>query len=195
MITKEIIEYNKKHELYHETQRPGEQEYVYASYYAHTHNMTDTVYLNTFSCLCSGIVGGMFMSVGSEYYFKEVLEYDAVDIVGLDFENNEDKIKAIHKLFEWFSENAAKYEKSVFQHGVRLPKQYHDKLLKQKYIQEDTMVGKIRYLMANNPSSNQKVVNNPDKKNLSWKFTYSDEKLWNEIQGETDLEKLVSIIG
>lgn len=192
MITnQEIIKYNEKNKLYHETNMLSEQIFTYSTNYAHQKGLTDVVYNNSFASLCSGIVGGLFISVGSEYYFKDTMEYDAVDLVGLEFNTDEEKIHAIKELYGWFKSNAKKYEKTIFQHGCRLPMQYYTQL---DSIDKPNLTEKIRFLLTNHAPEVQKIKNSHEKKRINWKFTYTEEKSWQNTPGETDLEKLVNLL-
>lgn len=191
-ITKEILEYNTKHNLFIENRDESAKWFTYAQYYCHKHGMTDEIYINATSYFASIFLGGMGLSAGAEEFFQQKMEYDLVDYIGgFDFHNfsDDDKKKVFMKIFEWMETRAVEYEKMYSQHNAALPLEAIELL---KRVKGNTYREKILNLMLD--PQDTKFTKTTGKKEIRWNFKYTESKLWDKLEGENDRVKLMNLL-
>lgn len=192
-LTEEIKQYNEKNCLYYASDDESEKWATYAQYYGHKHGMKDPVYLNLFSTMCSGLLGGMFISYQVEELFKERIEYDILERIG--FELPEDKKDdAFEKIFVFINNRGQSYERNIYQHVCSIPV-YHRQILDE--VKGNNHTAKVKWLLREMDLKNlpdEKTYFGADKVDFHFNLPYSINKKFMSIDSGSSSKKLIRLI-
>ena len=171
------------------------ERWAYFSYLKGLEEGLSEMYSINFGYYISSFIAGMGIDAGTDVYFKINIDDKVFDIfyetINKQYPKKEEIVKEFfNKLLEFYKspQGAVTYEKAVFLHNVSCSSE-----LKQ-YLKERDMSAKqfILSLLQENPKHPQ--FSNNKEETISFKLTYTQESVWNQIRGDTDPEKIQHLV-
>lgn len=159
----------------------------------------DEVYATAFAYYISLVMTGMGISAGSEYlYFKESLAdviFDTLSSVKrrTDLKETGQKKKLWNMIFNLFyNEDITRYEKTLKCGTLHIPRSMKNALKAKGTIHEA-----ILYLMLSNLDVTQEkkvIVPSGEKVQVTLQLTYTEQKKFNQIPGDTPTQKVLWLL-
>ena len=147
----------------------------------------------------SSFIAGMGVDAGTDIYFNMRLDEAVFDIYEKVYQNckkegwSEEQcvIEFFNSLLLFYKspEGAVRYEKAVFGHNIRVSSDVKAWFVQRKQSNKQTLIELLEHTLEA-----PKVWGAGKDKNLSFKFTYSEEEKWVQLPGENDAEKLKHLL-
>ena len=157
------------------------------------------MYSINFGYMISSFMAGLGVDAGTDIYFKLGIDEQIFDIYEESrsiakqsgWTEKELAIEFFHAvlLFYMSPHGAMKYEKAIFQHNIRVGSTTKKWFLSRNQSSKKTIVELMR-----GKTKSPEIRDKGTDENLTFKFTYSEEEMWNDIEGEDDSSKLASLV-
>ena len=144
-------------------------------------------------------MAGLGVDAGTDIYFKLGIDEQIFDIYEESrsiakqsgWTEKELAIEFFHAvlLFYMSPHGAMKYEKAIFQHNIRVGSTTKKWFLSKNQSSKKTLVELMR-----GKTKSPEISDKGTEENLTFKFTYSEEEMWNDIDGESDTEKIKRLL-
>ena len=174
----------------------NQEEWATFSFLKGMQEFHDEVYASCFMYYITILMTGWGISMGAEYtYFKESMEDRIFDILE-DVREEQHHMGGNHaeamrgffqQVTEFFKEEGEDYEKAVYKYTANLTEENKKKIQDHGKIKEVIVKG---VKSAGNP-----VSNNNTSTTITFTLTYSQNKLFEAIEGDSATEKVLRIIG
>lgn len=175
------------------------EKWAYFSYLKGIETGLNYMYAVNFGYILSSFIAGMGVDAGTDMYFKLGIDdaifdlFDECNLVAYKEGWTEEQTvqEFFHRVLLFYKSpgGACKYEKAVFNHNVRVGTKTKEWFLSQKQSSKQTLNNLIEDVI-----SCPGITDTGKEENITFKFTYSEEELWNKLDGETDTEKLRGLL-
>jgi len=173
--------------------------WAYFSYLKGLEHGLSEMYSINFGYTISSFIADMGVDAGTDIYFRVGMDDAIFDLyeecnrlASKEEWNDEEVIQEFFHcvlLFYKSPEGACKYEKAAFHHNIRVGSKTKTWFLSKKQSSKQT----INDLMKRTIPCPQ-IKDNGKNENITFKFTFSEEERWNNLPGESDTEKLNSLL-
>lgn len=191
-----LEELSEKVGVEYEPPTNNQEEWATFSFLKGMEEFKDEVYASCFMYYITILMTGWGISMGDEYtYFKGSMEYRISDILE-DVREEQHHMGGTHveamqgvfqQVLNFFKEEGEDYEKAVYRYNANLTEENKEKLKSRGKVKEGILEG------LNHPGN--PVRNNHPSLQVGFILTYSQNKVFEEIEGDSATEKVLRIIG